>query len=266
MRRDIKIRKKNRIRNEVLNKKILTIIFVLSVLLAFIFLYFFFIIRWKFINDNFENDFTRLSSENLNESFSLDKISVITSATANSDVKNLSYWSLDISLFSDIGIYLNNHQNYNIEKIYIDEIEFSSNNLGTPMLYRKEFKDIGTPSFLEENILKNGDILDLKDDFPNSVFIGFYNKNIKCDYIFSGNNKKLDINGTILKKANILKSSINSNISFNLHIITDTKEHFVCNINLNIPLEDDKGNDLYDTGYIIKTFDNLDNYKFLKTN
>lgn len=266
MRRDITNRKKNKLKLKKLNNKALTLTLGLSFLLIILAIIFFFIIKGTIINSSFENYFSEISSDNSNTVFSLDKISVLTSATADSSIKNLSYWNLNISQYSDIGIYLNNPNNHTITKLYLDEIIFSSSELGTPILYKKEFENVGTCSYSEDKILKNLDILDIPSNSDSPICIGFYNKNIKTDYLVSGHDNSININGTILKETNIPKSSIDTNINFNLHIITDLNEHYVCNINLSIPFEDNDGNDVYNTGHIVKTFKNLNNYKFLKIN
>lgn len=263
MRRDFKIRKNNmKLKN--LNKRAIIYISIVSFLIFMMLLSFCMILRKKAFNNQFESYYSELSANNEEESFSLNKISIISSATANTTVRNLSYLNLDISQYSDIGIYLNNPQNLNISKLYIDEINFSNYEIGMPCLYKKEINEIGICSYSDDKVLNNMDNLNLPEDATLPICIGFYNKNIKSNYVISTNDSILDIDGKILKEAGIVKSSIHTNISFNIHIITDTEEHFICNINLDIPFEDDNGKDIYESGYIVKNLNNLSNYKFLK--
>lgn len=263
MRRDINSRKRNKIKFNNLNKKTLIVISIL--LITIIIIVFFLILTiFKHISaSNFEKYFSELSFQNTESDFSLNKISVISSATAETSIKNVSFINLNISQFSDIGIYINNHKNTVIKRIYIDDIMLSNNELGSTCLYQKEFNDIGICSYSDDKALNNMSDLNIPKD-SNPVYIGFYNKDIKTDYIVSTSDELLDINGTLLRKANIPKSSIKVNINFNLHIITSSDEHYVCNINFDIPFEDNAGNSMYDSGYIIRTFTDLDNYKFLK--
>ena len=263
MRRGINFRKRNKIKFENLNKKTLITISFLTIVIILILIFIFISISKHISVSNFENYFSEISVQNSEADFSLNKISIISSATAETSIKNISFINLNISQFSDIGIYLNNPKNTAINQIYIDNISFSNYELGSPCLYKKELIDVGLCSYSDNKILNNMSNLDIPTD-SNPICIGFYNKSIKTDYIASAYENPLDINGTILKKANIAKSSIKVNVNFNLHIVTSSNEHYVCNINFDIPFEDNSGNNMYDSGYIIRTFTDLDNYKFLK--
>ena len=74
---------------------------------------------------------------------------------------------------------------------------------------------------------------------------------------------ELFYNGTLLKEASIPLISLNSNISFRINIITNSNEHYICNINFDIPFETENGS-IYDTGYITKEFNSNEVNKFIR--
>ena len=93
----------------------------------------------------------------------------------------------------------------------------------------------------------------MKDDGSTPISLGFYNQNIKKDFIINNRNE-IFYNGTLLKTALVPQSSIKCNISFTLHIITTLGEHYIGNIYFEIPFQDENGS-LYDTGSVSKTLE-----------
>ena len=83
---------------------------------------------------------------NLNENipFSIRKIILFSSATADGKTVNHSVLNLNISQYCDIGIYLSNNdiENTQIDSLFINHIYVSSPELGTPYLYKKNVEEI----------------------------------------------------------------------------------------------------------------------------
>ena len=276
MRRDINIRKKKKILTDKLNKKVLKIIFLLILLLIVCFIIYFSFFKNTVSKNIFENDIMDFSNLNTEIPFSVKKILLFSSATAESHTINQQL-TLDISQYCDIGIYLNKTQNEDIvvSSLYIDNITISSPEIGTPFLYQKRLSDIGKCSFDEENIIdqtisfnvvdSNKDIdfdnCEVDNNLSTPISLGFYNKNIKTD--FFPNNSEILYNGTLLKNALIPLSSINANISFRINIITTSNEHYICNINFSIPFETESES-IYDTGYITKEIESNEINKFIR--
>lgn len=264
MRRGINIRKKKRIILNESNKKSLKILSLLIINLIICLAIYFFFLQDVFIQLNLENDSTSFSTLNENIPFSLNKIILFSSATAETDTIN-NHLSLNISQYCDIGIYLNNvnTDNISINSLYIDNIVVSKPELGTPYLYKKRINDLGKCSFSNDAIIDNTlnfNIInsDLEINYDNyeiysngttPICLGFYNKNVKENFLTDS--KEILYNGTLLKNSLTPQVSLNTNISFSINIITTSNEHYMCNVSFDIPFEDEEGS-MYDTGYATK--------------
>ena len=249
-------RKRNRINLNQINRETLkTIALIIVLLIVFSFIYFYFI-RNIFIKKNFEKEYTSISSLNEDSPFSLNKIILFSSATTTSNGLNNSVWNQDISQYCDICIYLNNNSSNvadkNIAKqVYIDNISISTPELGSPCLYKKSVQDLGKSSFSEDKIISDRfdfNIIDTKKtiDYNNNdvynnlstpLSIGFYNKNIKTNFLNS--DSQIESNGRILKKASIPEASIICYVSFNINIVNMLGEKYICNVNFSIPFTDE---------------------------
>lgn len=277
MRRGTNIRKRKRIISRNINTKSLKLLTLLIVFLVItIFIYIFFL-RNTLINKNFTEENLDFSILNENIPFSLRKIILFSSVTATGNNVNHSVLSLDISQYCDIGIYINNNDNENtcIKSLYIDNIVISSPELGTPCLYKKVVSDLGKCSFVEDSIIndrfdfnvisKDSQInytnYEIFNDASTPISLGFYNKNIKENFLTD--NTEILYNGTLLKDALISTNSLNCNISFTINIITTSDEQYLCNINFDVPLEEN-GESLYDIGHITKEISNDEMYRFIR--
>ena len=276
--RRLNTRKRNRINFNNLNDKTLKTITILVILLIIFVCIYFYFIKNIFINNNFEKHYTHTSSLNEETVFSLNKIVLFSSATANPKELNNSVWNLDISGYTDICVYLNNISNNNpsknvVKELYIDNMNITQPEYGTPCLYRKSLQDFGKCSFgedkissdridfniIEKDITINYENNEIYNNLSTPITIGFYNKNIKTDFLNS--DSQVEYNGKILKKATIPQTSISCNVSFDINIINELDEHYICNINFDIPFENNDSS-IYEDGYITKEISNLENYKF----
>ena len=276
MRRDINIRKKKQIISRNNNNQKLSILSISITLLIVLLTTFLFFSKDFLIKKNLEKGSIDFSNLNEKIPFSIQKIILFSSATATSDSVN-QLLTLDISQYCDIGIYLNksNDENILISSLYIDNIVLSSPEIGTPYLYKKNIKDLGKCTFNEKNIIKDSlhynvintdneikyENYEIYNDSTTPLSIGFYNKNIKTK--FFPDDSEILYNGTLLKYASIPYSSLNCSISFRLNIVTTSNEHYICNITLEIPFEDNNGS-IYDTGYITKELNSNELNKFIR--
>lgn len=276
MRRGINIRKKKQIVMKETNKKILKIISILIFLIIVCITVYFSFFQDLSIKNSLEKDGMNFSEANEKLPFSLKKIILFSSATAEGDSVNQQL-CLNISQYCDVGIYLNKIQDENIliSSLYIDNIDINSPEIGTPYLYKKRISDLGKCSFDENNIINdtvsfniidssaelNYDNYELYSNATSPISLGFYNKDIKTN--FFPNNSEIYYNGTLLKDASIPISSLKCNISFRINIVTNSNEHYICNINFDIPFEDSDGL-IYDNGYITKEFESNQLNKFIK--
>lgn len=276
MRRDLNFRKRKRnIYNEN-NKKHLKILYILLIILSIcIFIYFSFL-QNIFIKKALEKDSMNFSNLNQNIPFSIKKITLFSSATAESKSINQQL-CLDISQYCDIAVHLTKTQEKNayISSLYIDNISMSSPEIGTPYLYKKAITDLGKCSFNEKNIINDSlsfNIIDLDADIDyknleiynngnTPITLGFYNKNIKTN--FFTNNSEILYNGKLLKDSSVPTASLNCNISFTLNIITTNNEHYICNINFDIPFKNE-GKSIYKDGYITLELESGELNKFIR--
>ena len=276
MRRGINIRKKKKIiLNEINRKsiKILSLLFILLILCIFIYLFF---IQDILIKSNVEYDNSKFSSLNENIPFSLNKIVLFSSATAEAGTLN-QLLSLDISQYCDIGIYLNKikDENISISSLYIDNISISNPELGTTYLYKKIVTDLGKCTFTEDNIISdrldfnvintqdsiNYENYNIYSDGSTPICLGFYNKNIRKNFI--SDNSEIIYDGTLLKDARIPLVSLNCNVSFKINIITNSNEHYICNVSFNIPFENNEET-IYDIGHITKEYTSSETNTFIR--
>lgn len=277
MRRGINIRKKKRILAKETNLKALKLISILLILIFICSLSYIFFLRNYFSNKNFEEYNLLIANSNSSIPFSLNKIVLYSSSTASTvnSYNDNSVQALDISQYCDISIYINNDNNSIIKKLYIDNISISNPEMGTPHLYKKAFSDIKECSYTSSEIITNQfqyNIIskDLPIDYENyelysdgstPITIGFFNENIKSNYLLTEEEIKNSI--SFLKDAHIPLSSINCNISFVLNIITAKDEHYICNINISIPFENKDGSSIYNTGFVINEIQNDKLSKFI---
>ena len=259
MRRGINIRKKKKIISNEINKKSFKLLILsIIVLLICISIYAFFF-KDIFIKVNLEKDNLHFSSLNNNIPFSLRKIVLFSSATAESGSIN-QLLSLDISQYCDIGIYINTLEDTNVSISY---------------LYKKSIIDLGKSSFNNDNIINDRfdfNVINLENDINYNNYeiycdgstplsLGFYNKNIKTKFITE--KSEILYNGSLLKEALIPSTSLNCNISFTINIITNLNEHYICNVNFDIPLEDENGS-ISDIGYVTQEINSDKTNNFIR--
>lgn len=278
MRRGINIRKKKRIIAKETNSKALKLISILLILIFICSLSYIFFLRNYFSNKNFEEYNLLIANSNSSIPFSLNKIVLYSSSTASTvnSYNDNSVQALDISQYCDISLYINNENNSIIKKLYIDNISISNPEIGTPYLYKKALSDMEKCSYDSSKIITNQfqynivskDLpinygnYELYSDGSTPITIGFFNENIKSNYLLT--EEEIKNSSSFLKDAHIPLSSINCNISFVLNIITAKDEHYICNINISIPFENKDGSSIYNTGFVINEIQNDKLSKFIK--
>jgi len=258
--------------------KMLSIILLLFILInTLLYLY----MNFK-IKNSFEDSTISKSDLNNKVVFNIEKILLFSSAYATSKDTNLDIWNLDLSQYTDIAIYINNNienglSDENIIKsLSINNITFNPiPTLGTPNLNYKNIQNFGKYVDIENVSNLNFNIIDYNSEinFENPeiynslqtpITLGFVNKNIKTDYSLINNNEILNFDGSLLKKCKILLGDISSNISFEIKIINNLNQEFICNISIPILLEDKNNNlNIYD-GNIYKTLNFSNEYSFYR--
>lgn len=159
---------------------------------------------------------------------------------------------------------------YSISKIYIDNISFSNNSTGTLSLGYIPILNFGLISNdeltnpgkqqnkIDFNIVDNKEIL-LNNIVPEPsidknlvlpITLRYLNSNIKVNHTITNIEENLSFDGNILKRASIPLSSIKNEVSFTIHIVTDSSEEYMYPIHLQIPLQnEDNSKNIYDGSY-----------------
>lgn len=294
---------KNSLTKSMILKSILILIILILILLIGT------ILSNKFLlKSNLEKTMLHISSINSKKVFSLNKIYIYSSADAVSkDTANQPIWKLDISQYSDIAIFINNNvengltQENMIKELYIDNISFPQKpNLGTPNLYTKKLSDFGKQTCLNNEALSDRFDYNIRDYSEDSntlieneisasgitpIVLEYINSNIKTDYTISDISTPVIYNGSLLQRANVKLTDLETTISFNINIINGLNQHFICTVTIPIPLKDqinnkDQNTDngilddtstlvnerstIYNGSYIYK-LENLSNYNFYRT-
>ncbi len=159
---------------------------------------------------------------------------------------------------------------YSISKIYIDNISFSNNSTGTLSLGYIPILNFGlisndeltNPEKQQSKIDFN--IVDDKETLLNNlvyepsidknlilpITLRYLNSNIKTNHTITSIEEKLAFDGSILKRASIPLSSIKNEVTFNIHIVTNSSEEYMYPVHLQIPLQnEDNGKNIYDGSY-----------------
>lgn len=159
---------------------------------------------------------------------------------------------------------------YSISKIYIDSISFSNNSTGTLSLSYIPILNFGLISNeeltnpTEQQGKIDFNIVDAKETLLDSIVqepsidknlilpitLRYLNSNIKTNYTITNIEEKLAFDGSLLKRASIPLSSIKNEVTFTMHIVTNSNEEYMYPIHLQIPLQnEDNSKNIYDGSY-----------------
>src|SRR5574344_578226 len=235
------------------------------------------------INEKFSqevNDFSKLNTSTI---FSIDKIYMYSSATAESNAETRPIWNLNISQYTDIALYINNKANEglnykkSIKDMYISNIKYLGPQDGTPNLYYKNINE-----FAKYNEIKNNKISDkftfttvndgdidyskpqIYSNCQNPITLEYVNSNIKENVIISDITSDIKFDGNLLRKSAIFLDTINYTISFKITIITYYDQQFIANVYIDIPLTDTATNETIYNGKLVKRLENTNLVKFFR--
>lgn len=207
--------------------------------------------------------------------FTIEKIIFFSNAFVIDNSKNQNLQNIDIGQYTDIAIYINNKNSSEeltdentVKELYIDNIKITSNSeKGEKMLgyknplYFAKYKGLEAPknNRIDFNIISTNK--DNKEstygspsfyqDCSNPISLGYINKNLATGLsVDSGSSVSLD--GKILSLANITLEDLVFTMSFDIHIINNKNEEFVCYINKPI-LSEQENNSIFN-GYIATQF------------
>lgn len=265
------------------------LVFTLLILASFVvfLLYYNLVFSVVFARNNFANEMIKISDENENPIFTVQKILLYSSADAIDNSDDLSLKDVSINQFTDISIYIDNISTVSeltdentIKQLYIDNIVVTSSaDIGTKILNYKNPLDFGkfkTVEFPENNRIdfnivntnsenQNNDYSKptFYTDCSNPISLGYLNKDLLTGYSVSQDVSSVSFNGKVLKEANVNLDDINYTLSFKIHIVNNLNQKFVYNMKFDVNLDGDNGG-IYN-GYVYrgKNFSGNE-YRFFK--
>ena len=278
-------KKNSKINNKIdfrnLNKKefILTIITVIMFIIVFILCYLLF---YKYVlKRNFENSVLDFSSKNEKTIFEIKDITFF----SNCDVKNKSASSSNFTIenlyqYTDMALFIsspesNKSYENTLKSVYIDNIKFTKTpTIGTPNLYYKNISNFAKSDITDNNLINNRldfditnnedanlDTPTLYNNLANPIVLSYVNSNIKTDYTITDTSSPITYDGTLLKKCDVLLSTIESSLSFDIYITNNLDQEFKCSIYIDIPLETDNES-IYDGKVTLKKETNFTFYRY----
>ncbi len=264
-----------------LNKKefILTIITVIMFIIVFILCYLLF---YKYVlKRNFENSVLDFSSKNEKTIFEIKDITFF----SNCDVKNKSASSSNFTIenlyqYTDMALFISSQESNKsyentLKSVYIDNIKFTKTpTIGTPNLYYKNISNFAKSDITDNNLINNRldfniannedanlDTPTLYNNLANPIVLSYVNSNIKTDYTITDTSSPITYDGTLLKKCDVLLSTIESSLSFDIYITNNLDQEFKCSIYIDIPLETDNET-IYDGKVTLKKETNFTFYRY----
>ena len=264
--------KNDNVKNNEMNKKIdfrnlskkefiLTIITVILFIIVFILCYLLF---YKYVlKRNFENSVLDFSSKNEKTIFEIKDITFF----SNCDVKNKSASSSNFTIenlyqYTDMAIFITSPES---NKSYENTLK---------SLYYKNISNFAKSDIIDENLINNRldfnitsddeanlDKPTLYNNLANPIILSYVNNNIKTDYTITNTSSPITYDGTLLKKCDVLLSSIESSISFDIYITNNLEQEFKCSVYLDIPLET-SSETIYDGKVTLKQNTNFKFYRY----
>lgn len=240
-----------------MNKKVLVIIdIILFIFTIFIYKYIFDVETRKNI---YTQESVQLAEENEKQVFKIEKIILWSSAYAVDNSEG-ELKDVDISQFTDIEIYINNLSKSQeltgentVNEMFITNMKIETNELNRDVRlnYKNPYdcgKFVDLESWRDDGILfkiLNTNKKEEEADYNQSVFftdcsnpitLGYVNKNFLSNCEIVGEEGIISFDGAILSKINQDLENLNSKISFDINLINNFNESYVCKVNFNIDL------------------------------
>lgn len=256
---------------------------VVLLLLIILFLLLGYNISRGYINKtSFEKSILSIASKNEQTLFTIDNVVLFSSCNADATInKNTNLNISNLYQYTDIAIFITPNGDEltlsnTLKEVQIDNINLkTSPSYGTPKLYYKNINNFATPDYSKENALDNSFTFNitseneadlntptLYNNCANPITLTYVNDSIKTDYTLEGANSQITYDGSLLKKCGVPLSSISCGLEFDIHIVNNLDQQFICPIYLQIPLELDDGSSIYDGKILLKKQTNYTFYRY----
>ena len=236
------------------SKIILTMITI--ILISIVIILAFFVFQKYILKKNFEEDILRFADKNQSTIFTVDSITLFSSADASYKTNTANNFTIqNLYQYTDIALFLKNTSDENtlentLKKVHIENIQFSNMpKLGEPKLYFKSIYDFAKSDINEANqitdpfefTITSNDETDLStptlyNNLANPLTFSYVNSNIKSDYTITDISSPITYDGSLLQKCNINLEDICCTLSFDIYITNNLDEDFKTTISIDIPL------------------------------
>ena len=263
-------------------KKVKIILTIITVILICIVIFLAFLVFQKYIlKKNFENDILSFADKNQSTIFTVDSITLFSSADAGYKTNTANNFTIqNLYQYTDIALFIKNTSDEDtlentLKKVRIENIQFSNiPKLGKPNLYFKSINDFAKSNITEGNkitdsfefTISSSDEADLNtptlyNNLANPLTFSYVNSNIKSDYTITDVLSPITYDGSLLQKCNINLEDISCTLSFDIHITNNLDEEFKTTVSIDIPLSSEDKT-IFDGNLTMKQDTNYTFYRY----
>ena len=244
-------------KNEKNIKKAKMILTIVTIILLCIVIFLAYLVFQKYIlKKNFENDILNFADKNQSTIFTVDNITLFSSADAGYKTNTANNFTIqNLYQYTDIALFIKNTSDEDtlentLKKVRIENVQFiNAPTLGEPNLYFKSINDFAKSDIKEENnitdsfefTISSSDEADLStstlyNNLANPLTFSYVNSNIKSDYTITDVSSPITYDGSLLQKCNIGLENITCTLSFDIYITNNLDENFKTTVSIDIPL------------------------------
>lgn len=216
--------------------------------------------------------------------FNISQLIVYSSADATqNDTNKEPIWNLNLYQYTNVGIKINNQNDYTGEKnkntikeLFIDNIQILEKPvLGNLSFYYLNPLDFSKGNIIEENLITDNlkyEVLDFGVSLDSSkpqinkddgiISLQVINKDIYNNFIISDISNLVTFDGSLLQRANLDLNNLKYKISFDINIVNNLDEKFKCTITIDCPIEKEDSEESIINGYMLIDESDLENCKF----
>ena len=258
---------------------ILTIIALLLICIVIFLAYFVF--QKYLLKESFENDILSFANKNPSTIFTVDSITLFSSADAAYKTNTANNFTIqNLYQYTDIALFMKHTSDEDtlentLKKVWIENIQFSNMpKLGEPNLYFKSIYNFSQSDIAEENLItdffeftvSSSDEADLStptlyNNLANPLTFSYVNSNIKSDYTITDVASPITYDGSLLHKCNINLEDIRCTLSFDICITNNLDQDFKTTVSIDIPLSSED-NTIFDGNVTIKQDTNYTFYRY----
>lgn len=240
-------------------KKIILTIIAIVLLIIVIFLAYL-VIRKYVLKASLEEQVLPFAEKNENTVFSINKITLFSSADAKNKTSSSTNFTLEnLYQYTDIAFYIKSSSDEkNAENTFkdvsISNIKFNKTPaVGEPHLYFKSINNFAQNNYPDDSNLINDslkfnitseDTADLNtptlyNNLANPITLSYVNSNVKTDYTITDISTPITYDGSLLQRCNVPLEELACNLSFDVNITNNKDEEFKTTVFIDIPLTND---------------------------